>query len=194
MNDLRFLVLAVVLGAATFFGVDWWINSGGARMPVFHQVPFVGAQAKPAPSASQGDADLARNALRHVVIDAANDLVKAPCDSGNKDRYVRAATAYAEAWLKLAPCVASSTCSNATSYQLDRAQTAFGTPLDGLVHDAMVAAHQTGEVHSSDFPVRTLSILAGLAADPSLMADSQGRSGPHVEVLHSHFRHVSRCG
>jgi hypothetical protein len=200
MSELRFLILAALLSTMSFAGVRWWIDSGGS-VPAFDHVFAYSTPDQPAPSSAAASSaatndDAARDALRTAVLDAAHDMLKDPCDRNNQDRYVQAATAYAEAWLKLAPCVITSTCSDDTSSQLDRAQTAFGTPRDGEVRNAMMYVHQTGEIRGSDFPARTLSIMPNLASDPSLIADlpETKRRVANGEMIAAHFHHVSRCG
>ncbi len=197
MDNLRFLVLALALGAASFFGVRWYVQPGRSALPSFHRVATDGSRAEVAAATpADDDDDAERAALRQSVLDAATDMIKDPCDTGNKFRYVQAATDYAQAWLKLAPCVATNTCSNATSSQLDHAQKAFGTAEDRKVRVAMADVHGTGAIQGSDFPPSTLSLMASLANDSSLMsstADAKERIA-RGEILEFHFHHVSRCG
>lgn len=196
MDSFRFILLALALGAMSFFGVRWLTAPAAAPLAASQVAATVGSRvASEAPSAKKKDDEAERAALREAVLDAASDLLKDPCRAGYKFRYVQAATDYAEAWLKLAPCVAKNTCSNATSAQLDRAQKAFGTSVDRKVRTAMTDVHMTGEIQGSDFPPSTISLMASLASDPSLMSASPdaARLEAQGDLVRSHFHHVSRC-
>lgn len=155
---------------------------GDPRLPTFHAIEVTDpAETRPVSFAS--DKDAARDALRKAVIAAAGDFAKDPCDTGSRARYIGAAMDYAHAWLAMAPCVASNSCSDANSAELDRAQKAFGTPLDRRVQEAMALAHAARNIKASDLAPDTVSLMASLAADPSLLAGAPGQLRPSFGPL-----------
>ena len=76
-----------------------------------------------------------------------------------KHTYIKAVVAYARAWLSIAPCVATRTCGSSDSQRLERAQQAFGSPLDARVRDAMTHVHAKGIFGPADFPKDTVGWL-----------------------------------
>src|SRR5258708_37016514 len=82
-----------------------------------------------------------RVGLRGAGVETGESLSSDPCNDGLKARYINAATNCARAWLSVAPCVATRTCSSADQPLRQRAQEAFGSPLDHRVTEAMRKAH-----------------------------------------------------
>jgi hypothetical protein len=117
--------------------------------------------------ASENDA--VRDGFRHAVLDAANELGRDACNEAHKARYIDAATRYARAWLSLAPCLATNrACTASDESKLDRAQQAFGSLLDHGVRDAMRKAHQSGGFQEGEFPREVLTLVADMAAGPTV--------------------------
>jgi hypothetical protein len=119
-------------------------------------------------ASSASDNDAVRDSLRRAALEAADQLSKDPCDEAVKARYIAAATKYARAWLSIAPCVGTRTCGSSDGPRLDRAQQAFGSPLDHRVREAMQKAHRTGALAQSDFPKDAVILVAEMAADPMI--------------------------
>jgi hypothetical protein len=146
-----------------------------SRLPTFQPVdPASRQRMMELETFGGGDNDPARNALRKAVLDAATSLRVRPCDPDVKARYVKAATDYSRAWLSMVPCMGSRTCGPSDEARLNEAQTAFGTPLDGRVQDAMTEAHRTGVMDPGDFPADIVVIVAGMARDPAINPHAAG--------------------
>ncbi len=169
MSTVRFLGIAFAVFIAAWLGHRWLFAvqplKPDARIPTFHRVDPNDPREQFRNSYATDD-DNVRNALRQAVYDAASDLADEPCNDALKARYVEAATKYARAWLSIAPCVDNHTCGDRDGVRLDRAQQAFGTPLDARVRDKMVKAHETGAVRPGDFPKDAVSLVAEFARDP----------------------------
>ena len=123
------------------------------------------------------DNDAGRDKLRHDALDAAKALVNSPCDPAAKARYIEAATRYVRGWLSIGPCMqrVGGCQSDEGDKELDRAQQAFGTPLDHRVREAMQSAHETDAIVEGDFPADTLLLLANMAADPVISPYAEPR-------------------
>lgn len=187
MEKLRFFTLIAVFMAVGFAAVRWLTHVGDSRLPTFHPVDIKNPTDK-VPVAEASDNDAARDQLRNAVIAAAADFAKDPCDTGNRFRYLQAASNYAHAWLSIAPCVATNSCNDSNGAQLDRVHLAFGTALDHRVQEAMAQAHAARTIKASDLPADTVSLMASLAADPSLM------SGPPGAQLRPSFGPLGHAG
>jgi hypothetical protein len=171
MGNGRLIAIAIALCAVSYAATQWLSAvrviplKPDQRVPSFHRVdpdsPRTQVEASHA-----SDMDPVRDRLRWAVVDSADSLSSDPCNDGLKARYVNAATNYARAWLSVAPCVATRTCSSADEPLLQRAQEAFGSPLDHRVRDAMHKAHQTDAIRDGDFPKDVVNHVALLAADP----------------------------
>src|SRR5258708_26553261 len=117
--------------------------------------------------------DAVRDGLGWTVVDQAESLRSDRCNDVLKARYISAATNYARAWLSVAPCVATRTCSSADQPLLQRAQEAFGSPLDHRVQDAIREADQTDAIRDEHFPNDVVSHLALLATAQALHPGSE---------------------
>jgi hypothetical protein len=179
MQALKCLgVAAVVL--VSFFGVRWFSSphsspsaeapsTAAAALPAFHRVDPNDPRVAMQRTAFVGDGDAERDGLRYAALEDATKLSGDPCNPAFKASYVAAATAYARAWLSIAPCAGTSSCGAAgDSRRIDQAAQAFGSPLDRRVRDAMARAHGTGVLTATDFPPEVVGLLAGWARDPML--------------------------
>jgi hypothetical protein len=188
MGNARFIGIAIAAMVFTFVAVQWLAAprlKRDPRLPTFHRV----AAGELPESSHAGDNDAARNGLRNAVLDAAESLRDDPCNELVKARYIREATKYARAWLSMAPCMSTMTCSNADSARLDRAQQAFGTPLDRRVREAMAKAHETDALSEGDFPRDALVMVAGMAGDPVINPNA----APDIKAGARDFRTPSGC-
>jgi hypothetical protein len=185
MDMLRFLGLAALMFAAAFMGMNWFLRveplKPDPRLPTFQRV--VGPlKQDPIEQSSVSDGDPTRDRLRHEVLDYAKALSDDPCNPVVKRYYIKAVVDYARAWLSIAPCVATRTCGSSDSQKLDRAQQAFGSPLDVQVRDAMAHVHAKGIFGPADFPKDTVRLVAELAADGSINSAADTRAFRQVEA------------
>jgi hypothetical protein len=176
MDTLRFFGLAALMFAAAFLGMNWFLRveplKPDPRLPTFQRVE--GSLRVEQSSVSDGDPT--RDKLRHDVLDYAKALGDDPCNPQLKRAYIKTVIAYARAWLSIAPCVGTRTCgSSLDSQRLDRAQHAFGSPLDVRVREALARVHAKHIFGPADFPRDTVSLVAEMAADDSINspADTQ---------------------
>ncbi len=146
MGTLRFVSIAITLFVAAFFGIQWWLTpqplKPDARIPTFHKVDVNSPRFKMEQSFAS-DNDATRDKLRQAVLESAKALGDDPCNSVLKASYIDAATAYARAWLSIAPCVGTRTCGSTDGRKLDLAKNAFGSPLDHRVREAMHRLHDS---------------------------------------------------
>jgi hypothetical protein len=180
MGTLRFLSLAVGLFFAVFFGMKWMLTvhplKPDARIPTFHHVDADSAEYKFQQS-SASDNDATRDRLRNDVLDYAKALGDDPCNQALRANYIRAAVAYARAWIAIVPCMANETCGNMSWERsgTDRAVKAFGTPLDNRVREAMAAVHKKARFGIGDFPKDTIPVLSMMTSDPLINPKSDPR-------------------
>jgi hypothetical protein len=170
MESLRFTGVVVTAFIITFGAAFWLLMprplKPDARLPTWHRVDVDSPRYKMEQS-SASDNDEVRDKLRHAVLEAAQDLLREPCNDAVKARYIAAATNYARAWLSIVPCFATRTCfGSSDAARLDRARDAFGSPLDHRVKEKMVRAHETGAIREGDFPKETAGLMALFANDP----------------------------
>jgi hypothetical protein len=185
IDALRFLGLAAFMFATVFLGMSWLLRveplPPSAQIPTFHQVdkddPLQKLQ-----QTSVSDDDPTRDRLRHDVLDNAKALSDDPCNSQLKRWYIKAAVAYTRAWISIAPCMGTRTCGSSDSQKIDRAQRAFGSPLDLRVRDAMEALHAKGIFAPRDFPKDTVRLVAELAADGSINSAQDTEAFRRVEA------------
>lgn len=185
IDTLRFLGLAAFMFAVVFLGMSWFLRveplKPSAQIPTFHQVdkgdPLLKLQ-----QSSVSDDDPTRDGLRHDVLDDAKALSNDPCNGKLKTRYINAVVAYARAWLSIAPCMGARTCGSSDSQKIDRAQQAFGSPLDLRVRDAMESLHAKGIFAPRDFPKDTVRLVAELAADGSINSSADTEAFRRVEA------------
>jgi hypothetical protein len=167
MGVLRFA--AVALAAFLAVITIQWLSGRPPNIkllqPAFHRVD-VNSPREKLEASDASDNDSVRDGLRHALMDAAEDLAREPCNKEIKARYVEAATKYVRAWLSVVPCLATKTCGSSDSPRLDRAQQAFGSPLDHRVREAMKIIHRRGAFVTADFPHDAVGMVAMLAADP----------------------------
>jgi hypothetical protein len=173
MDSIRFYALAAGLFFAVFLGGKWLLTptvvplQPDARLPTFQRVDPDDPRIKLEQS-SVGDNDATRDRLRNEVLDYAEALHDDPCNEILKKNYIKAVVAYARAWISIVPCIGTQTCRNADSPLLERAQHAFGTPLDLRVREAMRSAHARAAFGTGDFPKDTVNLVANLAADGAI--------------------------
>jgi hypothetical protein len=184
MDMLRFLGLAALMFAATFLGMNWYLRveplKPDPRVPTFQRVDTDSTAELGQSLISDGDAT--RDQLRHDVLDYAKALSNEPCNPIVKHYYIKAVIAYARAWLSIAPCVATRTCSSSDSQKLERARQAFGSALDVRVRDAMAHIQATGIFGPADFPKDTVRLVAELAADGSINSAADTSAFRHVQA------------
>ena len=173
MDSIRFYALAVGLFFAVFLGGKWLLIptvvplQPDARLPTFQRVDPDDPRTK-LEQTSVSDNDATRDRLRNEVLDYAKAVHDDPCNEVLRKNYIKAVVAYARAWISIVPCIGTQTCRNADSPLLERAQHAFGTPLDLRVREAMRSAHARATFGTGDFPKDTVHLVADLAADSSL--------------------------
>ena len=186
IDTLRFFGLAAFMFAAVFLGMSWLLRveplQPNAQIPTFHPVdkddPLLKLQ-----QTSVSDDDPTRDRLRHEVLDDAKALSDDPCNAKLKTRYIKAAVAYARAWISIAPCIGTLSCgSSGDSQKIDRARQAFGSPLDVRVRDAMTHLHAKGIFGPADFPKDTVRLVADIAADDSINAAASTKEYRHVKA------------
>jgi hypothetical protein len=198
MLDVRSVVLAVVLFAGAFLGVRW--VSLGAPIPMLRIVDL-----KPDPSiksfvertrehiaadherewrdsrTAQGDGDPERARLREAVIAAATAFTGSPCNAEFKQQYFDAAAAYARAFMTLRGCPKYPSSCNGTDAQLEIANTAFRTPADGRVKEAVRAVHAMG-IGGKDYPDRLGLVLVHLSDSNGGMGGEFSCTAVHAEA------------
>ena len=116
------------------------------------------------------------------MLDYAKAIHDDPCNEVLKKNYIKAVVAYARAWTSIVPCIGTQTCRGADSPLLDRAQHAFGTPLDLRVREAMRSAHARATFGTGDFPKDTVNMVANLAADGSINGAHRMPEFRHVKA------------
>lgn len=194
MGNLRFAGTVIVLFLAVFLGVKWLFEvhplQPDSRLPTFHHVDADSPRIKLEQS-SVSDNDPTRDRLRSEVLDYAKALGDDPCNGVLKAHYIKAVTDYARAWISIAPCLGTHTCSGSNSPNMDRAARAFGSPLDLRVRDAMHKVHAKGVFGIGDFPKETVSLVSELAADGSInpAADPRFRRVTDLHELASCVEH-----
>jgi hypothetical protein len=154
-----------------------------AEMPTFHLVQDDLRQDV------DGDSDAVRDGLRDAVLAAADNLESDPCNLALKARYIEAASKYARAWLRIAPCVGTRTCGPADGSRLDRAQKAFGSALDRRVREAMKKVHATDIFVEGDFPRDVVVMVADMAGDGVISP----YASPRVKEISREFRTPASC-
>jgi len=169
MQSVRFAGLVIGAFIVTFAAALWLVMprplKPDARLPTWHRVDVESPRVKMMDSYAT-DSDAVRDKLRHAVLEAADDLLREPCNDVMKAHYIEAATNYARARLSIASCVGTGRCGSSDEPLLDRAQKAFGAPLDRRVREAMEKAHDTGAILEGDFPKDTVILVAQMARDP----------------------------
>ena len=169
MESVRFAGLVIGAFVVTFAAAFWLVVprplKPDPRLPGWHRVDVDSPRVKMEDSYAT-DRDDVRDKLRQAVLEAADDLLREPCNDVTKARYIKAATNYSRAWLSIAPCVGTGRCGSRDGPLLDRAQKAFGAPLDRRVREAMEKAHDTGALQEGDFPKDTVTLVAQKARDP----------------------------
>jgi hypothetical protein len=193
MGTLRFVGTALVLFVAAYFGMQWFLAprplKPDPRLPTFHRVDVNSPKFKYEQSFASDD-DPARDRLRNAVLEAAKALSNEPCNSTLKAAYVEAASAYARAWLSVAPCVGTRTCSSHDiNTQLDRAQKAFGSPLDHRVREAMRRLHGKVDFATADFPKEVVVQVAQMAGDGRI----NPRASAEFKKIDAEFRAEPSC-
>jgi hypothetical protein len=99
-----------------------------------------------------------------------------------KRHYIAAVIAYTRAWISIAPCMAARNCGSSDSRRLDRAQQAFGSPLDVRVREAMASVHAKRIFGPGDFPRDTVRLVADLAADGSINSAADTKEFRRVQA------------
>jgi hypothetical protein len=192
MDSIRFAGLVVVAFALSFAGVFWLVVphslNPAALLPSWHVVDADTRHPREQGS-NAADSEQARDKLRNAVIEAADDLRREPCNDAMKARYIAAATKYARAWLSIAPCVGTQSCGSSDGPRLDRAQQAFGTPLDRQAREAMQKAHETGALKEGDFASDAVIMVATFARDPGI----NPHADPKIKKLTLEMRSERGC-
>jgi hypothetical protein len=177
MGTFRFALLAVALFAMAFVGISWATKGfpimslrvaplkADARIPTFEQSVKRGRRKDWENSkTAQGDGDPRRETLRLAALQAANAFALSPCDATMKKNLVAALSAYAKAWNEMAGCKFG-VC-RGDDHKLDAAATAFSTPADMRVREALHAAFEKGGISRDDFPASIRLWVLMLAGDP----------------------------
>lgn len=191
-STIRFVSLTFSLFVVAFLGMKWLLMvrplTPDPRLPTFHHVDPSSATYKYEQSFAS-DNDQVRDRLRHEVLDYAKALGDDPCNKVLKAHYIKAVTDYARAWLSIAHCVGMRTCRQSDDASLDRAQQAFGSPLDHRVRETMRNLHETVMFGIGDFPDDTAILVAQMADDAMInpRASEQGRK------MAEQFRHPASC-
>lgn len=153
MVSYRFIAIAVAVLFVSYATVQWLLTPRqvmpDARIPSFHRIGTSDDPRQNQPNDSDGDE--VRDSLRRGVLTTADDLRESPCNDYMRDRYIAAATKYAQAWLSIAPCFPHCNANKKEEDQLDRAAKAFKTPFDDRVTSSMVRVHETDTIRSGDF-------------------------------------------
>lgn len=162
MGATRFILTTAMLFASAFVLVSWAAHG----FPVY--IPVMSLEAKPRIVASFGSPDQSvkkrheelvrqyeqdsqnaqRNELRLTTIQAATAYELSPCEPSFKAEYIRALTAYAQAYEDFLGCSGWS-CSES---KLDAAAAAFDSRLDRQVKEALHKAWAQGGLTEADFP------------------------------------------
>lgn len=197
MRAARFAVIVMAFLLAGFFGLKWLLTvrplQPDARLPNFHHVDVDSPRYK-AEQSSESENDTVRDRLRSDVLNYAKALGDEPCNETLKASYIKAVVAYARAWISVAPCIASLSCSSQDSAKLDRARKAFGTPRDHRVRDAMMAVHAKVAFGTADFPEDTSHLVADLAADDAIEPAHRTRAFRHVIAESDNIPARTDCG
>lgn len=171
MVSYRFIAIAVALLFVSYATVQWLLTPRqlmpDARIPTFHRIGNSDDPRLNQPNESEGDE--VRDSLRRDVLKTADDLRENPCNDGLRDRYIAAATKYARAWLSIASCFPRCM-SNKEQEQLDRAASAFKTPLDDRATAAMARVHETDTIRDGDFTPDVVLWVATRSRDAVLNA------------------------
>jgi hypothetical protein len=196
-SHLRFAGVVVVLFLAVFFGGRWLLEvrplKPDPRLPTFQAVNPDDPRTK-LEKTSVSDDDRTRDRLRKEVLDYAKPLSDDPCNKTLRAHYIKAVNDYARAWIGIAPCVGTQTCGSSDSSLIERAQHAFGTPLDLRVRDAMAALHAKGIFGPADFPKDTVHLVAELAADPSVNSARETKEFRRVKAQLGDMPQRTDCG
>ncbi|KRR12487.1 hypothetical protein CQ12_39035 [Bradyrhizobium jicamae] len=129
-------------------------------------------------SAAQKDTNPSLDKIRHEVLQATTGFEMSPCNSAMKKNLIEALTAYTRAWQTRLDCPVKMFC---TDEKLKAAATAFSTPLDKRIKEALFQAFMQPGIVKTDFPASVqFDVLQfagpGLWAGPTLMAGA----GPSV--------------
>lgn len=128
------------------------------------------------------------------MLDYAKALTDDPCNGILKANYIKAVVAYTRAWISIAPCLGTRTCGGSDLSLLDRAQHAFGSPLDHRVRDAMQTVQAKAAFGHADFPKETVYLVATLAADGSINTAEQTKEFRHVKAQFGDTNTYQDCG
>ena len=166
MSNLRFGLLAIGVFALIFIGGSW--AKRGFPIMVYGIQPLKPSSSIPsyaenldekirrewvATKTNQGDGNAERDRLRRELLQAANAYKLSPCGGTVKKNLVEALSSYTNAWHALAWCTAGvNGCPRSLEQSLDAAASAFDTPADINVHDAVREAVEIGGVYREDFP------------------------------------------
>ncbi|HZS63065.1 MAG TPA: hypothetical protein VFA53_00990 [Xanthobacteraceae bacterium] len=178
-DNLRFAALAAALFVLSYSGVAWAL--AGAHFPALSHVVAtrapdtrVAALTPPAqPSRSAVSADPGsnqnispRDRLRLAAYQASIAYTQAPCNATAKANLIAAVSAYAQAWHDLMDCGAG----RCDPTKLNAAATAFSTPLDMHVREAIADAFDKHGISIDDFPPAlriNVMMIARAAGDAS---------------------------
>jgi hypothetical protein len=116
----------------------------------------------PEPDPIPSDGHVLRDKLRSAALRASYAYALSPCERMVKENLIAAVTAYAKAWHDSMGCGP-----NGCDYsRLNAAATAFSTPLDMRVREAVGAAFDKRGISIDDFPAPLRINVAMLARGP----------------------------
>jgi hypothetical protein len=153
VQHLRLAALAAAFFVITYAGVAWVIAGAprpglklGPSTPAATPVNFAARPAEAMPNRAETYSP--NDALRLAALQASNAYAVAPCDRAAKAHMIEAVSAYARAWRDVMGCSPEGCDSN----RLNAAGTAFSTPLDTRVREAVGAAFDKRGISIDDFP------------------------------------------
>jgi hypothetical protein len=161
---MRFYFYAALMGLTAFIFISWAVKGFPSRPPpavVVVRQPPDPAELEARENArktlmTRETAESSRseslNDVRYTTIRAANLYAAAPCGADNKEKLIKALTAYVRSYLDKRDCSVFFLC---TDDKMDASAAAFSTPLDGEVKKSLMAAFSRGGISSSDFPYGT---------------------------------------
>ena len=161
MQHIRLAALAAAFFVIAYAVVAWALagaprpglkldRSTPAATPVVFTAPHTeviiptAREAKP----SRAETYSPHDTLRLAALQASTAYAASPCDKAAKADMIEAVSAYAKAWRDVMGCGPDGCDSN----RLNAAGTAFSTPLDARVREAVGAAFDKRGISIDDFP------------------------------------------
>lgn len=153
VQHIRLAALAAAFFVIAYAGVAW-VLAGAPRpgLKLDHSTPAATPVNFPArasePKPSRAETKSPHDTLRLAALQASKAYAAAPCDRTAKADMIEAVSAYAKAWRDVMGCGPDGCDSN----RLNAAGTAFSTPLDTRVREAVEAAFDKRGISIDDFP------------------------------------------